>query len=65
MPRIRRYCGPYVFEMERDYIREYCGPIIYEIDGNRLRRYCGSYIYEADGFMSEKDWKVFIMILHG
>ena len=44
-------------------IRRYCGPYIAEIQGNKIREYCGSYLYEIDGFLSNRELMMLIALL--
>ena len=44
-------------------VKRYCGPYIAEIQGNRIKEYCGGYLYEIDGFLSHKEMMMLIAIL--
>ena len=49
MVQVRRYCGPYLYEIGNGMIKEYCGPYLFQFDEKKYRRYCGQYLYEFDG----------------
>lgn len=34
MAKVRRYCGPWLYEISNGKIRDYCGPWLYEIEGS-------------------------------
>ena len=44
-------------------IKRYCGPYIAEIDGNKIKQYCGPYLYEIEGSLSNSELIALIAIL--
>ena len=44
-------------------VRRYCGPWLYEIEGNRIREYCGPWLYEIEGSLTKEELMMLIAIL--
>ena len=32
MARVKRYCGPYILEINNERVKEYCGGYLYELN---------------------------------
>ena len=44
-------------------VRRYCGPWLYEIEGNRIREYCAPWLYEIEGSLAKEELMMLIAIL--
>ena len=63
MVRIRRYCGPYLYEIDNGRLRQYCGQYRYELNGKYIRQYCGPIMYEIEGYLNNDELMMLVAVL--